>query len=509
MSVTPETDVFKSGILHQHLADLLSFLQVSAQQGTAAHDVELGLWQRLLQLGHTCLGQFLAAHGSGDLGETITVPTGERCQRLEEFHARRYVSIFGEFRLRRAVYGSREGQKITFIPLDNRLQLPASAFSYVLQDWDQSLCVEQAFAQVNATIARILKLNQTVASLEQINHDMAEAAESFLLDRPAPPPTAEGAVVVLSGDGKGIVMRRPAGAEAPPAYRTKGEKASQKRMATVGTVYTIDRYVRTPEQVVAALFRDGPEPEHDRPRPQHKQVWASLPRAEVPGSGTEAVFAWMLNEVAERNPGLHKEMVFVGDGQDALWTARAKYLPQRHRVDILDLLHVTPRLWQAAHSFHAEGSAAAEQFVRERVLRILQGKVAGVIRGLREMATKQQVHGAKKKTLTDVCRYLQRNQARMRYDVYLEAGYPIASGAIEGACRHLIKDRLERAGMHWTVWGAQAMLDVRSVSISGAWEEFQQYWIERETYRRYPHRNLVSGDAYWTPDAQPQFAMAC
>jgi hypothetical protein len=509
MSMAPETDLFKSETLHQHLADLLTFLQASAQQGTAVHDVERGLWQRLLQLGHTCFGQFLAQHGTGDLGETITLPTGERCQRLEELHERRYVSIFGEFRLRRVVYGSREGQQIAFIPLDNRLQLPASAFSYVLQDWDQTLCVEQAFAQVNATIARILNLNQTVAGLEQMNQAMAETAVPFLLDRPAPPPDEEGAVVVCSGDGKGIVMRRPAGAAPPPAYRTKGEKASQKRMATVGTVYTVDRYVRTPAEVVAALFRDGPEPERDRPRPQHKQVWASLPREEVPGSGTEAVFAWMLNEVAERNPGLHKETVFVGDGQDALWAARAKYLPQRRGADILDLLHVTPRLWQAAHVFHAEGSPAAEQFVRERVLRVLQGKVAGVIRGLRAMATKQGVSGAKKKTLTEVCRYLKRNQPRMRYDVYLAAGYPIASGAIEGACRHLIKDRLERAGMHWTVRGAQAMLDVRSVYVSGAWEEFQQYRIERETYRLYPHRNLVGGDRFWIPDREPQFGMAC
>ena len=135
-------------------------------------------------------------------------------------------------------------------------------------------------------------------------------------------------------------------------------------------------------------------------------------------------------------------------------------------MGILDLLHVTPRLWKAAHVFHAEGSQEAEDFVRERVLRVLQGKGPGVIRGLREMATKRGLVGAKKKNLTAVCNYLEANLERMHYDEYLKAGYPIASGAVEGACRHLVKDRMERAGMHWAVPGAQAMLDERSLYVS-------------------------------------------
>lgn len=86
----------------------------------------------------------------------------------------------------------------------------------------------------------------------------------------------------------------------------------------------------------------------------------------------------------------------------------------------------------------------------------------------------------------------------MGYDAYLAAGYPIASGAIEGACRHLVKDRMERAGMHWTMAGAQAMLNVRSVYCSDAWDEYQQYRIEREQHQLYPYRELVA-----TPYALP------
>jgi len=481
-----QKEVLKSENLTDLLNGLLGLISEAARQGTAIHEVERALWQQLLCIGRQCLAQFLALQGNGDLGETLVV-AGQECRRLEALHPRRYVSIFGAFCLERVVYGSREGQKIDFVPLDNRLQLPEGCFSYVLQDWDQSLCVEQAFGQAASTVARILGLKQSVDSLEHMNQEMAADVTAFMLNRPEP--AAGGELLVLSADGKGIVMRRPAEEPAPKAHRTKGEKASKKRMATVGTVYAVDRYVRTAPEVVSALFRDAPQAPGQRPQPQDKAAWASLPRDGQRGSGTEAVFAWMVGELLLRERG--QPLVFVSDGQESLWEARRYWLPERV-VDILDVLHVTPRIWQAAHVFHDEGSQEAEDFVRERLLRILQGKAAGVMRGLREMASKRGLGGAAAQTISGVCGYLQANLGRMRYDEYLAAGYPIASGAIEGACRHLVKDRMERAGMHWVVEGAQAMLDVRSVHISGLWDEYQAYRIDRETSRLYPHRALVA-----------------
>ena len=149
-------------------------------------------------------------------------------------------------------------------------------------------------------------------------------------------------------------------------HRTKGEKASQKRMAIVGTAYSVERYVRTPEQIVAALFGDPQPAPPPRPVPQNKHVWASLPRHGGDGVLTPAVdivYPWLLNEVAERNPGLRKEMVCLHDGQESLWEARHRHLPKKNSTDILDLLHVTPRLWQAAHVFCREGSQEAERLL--------------------------------------------------------------------------------------------------------------------------------------------------
>src|SRR5207247_1953663 len=97
----------------------------------------------------------------------------------------------------------------------------------------------------------------------------------------------------------------------------------------------------------------------------------------------------------------------------------------------------------------------------------------------------------KAKELATICNYLEKNAERMRYDEYLAKGYPIASGAIEGACRHYVKDRMERTGMSWVKAGAQAMLELRSTALNGDWDEFVTFRIEQETQLLYPHRDIL------------------
>ena len=155
------------------------------------------------------------------------------------------------------------------------------------------------------------------------------------------------------------------------------------------------------------------------------------------------------------------------------------------------------RLWDAAYCFHAEGSREAEAFVTARLRMLLEGKVGGVIGGLRQMGTKHRLKGSKARTLAGVAKYLENNRDFMRYDAYLAAGYPIGSGVAEGACRHLVKDRLEQTGMRWTVDGAQAMLHLRATYLNGDWEAFYEYRVEEE------QRRLYQAQAQ-----EPQFALA-
>jgi hypothetical protein len=480
--------------------DLLAYVRHAAQDGTPAHQVEQDLWGRLLALGRHAFGLFLDLQGSGDLGPALDLPDGTTAARLDPPHERAYRSVFGDFTLRRTCYGSRAGQKIVFVPLDNRLQLPASDYSYLLQRWDQALGCECAFARIAATLHHMLGINQPVDSLEQGSRQMAEAVESFRATRPLPAPEKEGAVFVLSADGKGVVMRRGPDDPKPKAHRGKGDKANKKRMAIVGALYSVDRYPRTAAEVVAALFRDPRTPgqqKDPRPEPVGKHVWARLSQA-ADGALAEpidAVFGWQKEELDRRNPSLAKEVVCLMDGQEALWEGKGRHFGAQV-MEVLDLLHVTPRLWQAAHLFHPEGSGEAKAFVRERVQRVLQGRSKGVVTGLRRLGSLRSLSGPKEKQLRTICGYLQANEGRMRYDEYLRRGYPVASGVIEGACRHYVKDRLERSGMRWTKVGAQAMLDVRSEYLNGDWAEFQRYRIERETDRLYPHRQLLEATGW-------------
>ncbi len=154
-----------------------------------------------------------------------------------------------------------------------------------------------------------------------------------------------------------------------------------------------------------------------------------------------------------------------------------QWLPEQ-TVGILDLYHVMEYLGKAAHCFHAEKSDEAEDFVTARLRMLLTGKVGYLIGGLRRKLAR--LHGAKRQRLLVVIGYLENNRPHMRYDEYLAAGYPIGSGVIEGACRHVVKDRLELSGMRWTVEGAQATLHLRSIYLNGAWKEFDEHRIQTE-----------------------------
>jgi len=280
------------------------------------------------------------------------------------------------------------------------------------------------------------------------------------------------------------VVEKPAG-----AHRTKGEKANKKQMACIGCVYSVDRHARTPEQLVATLFRDPDRPKDQPPQAQNKRYWAELSR-EIDGEevrGQDLVFQHLQAETDTRRKP-QQWLVHLCDGQASLETDRQTYLPtDAHTVDTLDLMHVLPRVWEAAHVFHAEGSAAASDFVRDHLTRILHGQVGNVIAGWRRRATRQNLAAAKKKGLRAICAFLQKNKHRMHYNEYLRLGCPVATGVIEGACRHVIKDRMERAGMRWKVPGAQAMLNLRTIHTNGDWTAFQAFRIALETEWLYPN----------------------
>jgi hypothetical protein len=477
----------------QLLNNTIDWIERASQDGTSADTAEKFLQLQAKLLNHKLLQEFFDRVGPGYLGPTVTLTEGHDVDCWPELQDRRLVTTFGEFTLWRHVYGTRPGQKIELVPTDQRLQLPQSEVSYLLQDWDQKMGTEAAFRMVARNLNDMMEIKQPVDTLERGSLKMAEAAPAFRAAQPAPDPEAEGQFLVASDDNKGVPMVRPAQAAPAGADDKKEQKANKKQMASIGVVYTVDPHKRTPSDVIAALFRDPGQRPPSGPKARQKRYWAGLTRKEK-GKLVKAqpqVFLHMATDIAlRRKPG--QILIHLSDGQLSLETDRNQYLPRdAETVDILDLLHVLPRLWAVAHLFFLKGTDTARRFVRERLPYVLNGNTAELIAEFRLLGIQHGLRGAKAARLKTACRFLENNLHRMKYDEYLGAGYPIATGVIEGACRHVIKDRMERTGMRWKVPGAQAMLELRAISINGDWAEFQRFRIERENNRLYPHKHVV------------------
>lgn len=467
----------------QLLAAMEQLVETSAADSRRIDLVERDLFAGLLRLGRELMSAFVAAEGDGDLGPSVSHEK-RSLRRSEQPRPRRYVSIFGELAINRFVYQERAKTR-EHAPLDERLGLPAGDFSYVLEDWLQRLCVREAFAEACGSLADLLGVKVSVRAAEQMSQAMSQPVKSFVAQQAPPSAQEEGEILVATFDGKGVPMRRPLQERVRSGTRRKkGEKANKKQMACVAGVYSIDRFRRTAADVVEEVRRR--QRRKDRPQPQHKHMWAEMThvREGEVYNGRSLSFIAAAVELAERDPQDQKPVVCVTDGEQALLDEVQRWLPRR-TVHILDIMHVLERLWLAAHCFHAERSREAEAFVDHRLRMLLEGKVGQVIGGFRRMLGSGGLLGQKRRTLRSVIGYYDNHRSSMQYDEYLAAGYPIGSGVVEGACRHLVKDRMERTGMRWTVHGARAILQLRATYLNDDWNDFVNYRIETEQARLY------------------------
>jgi hypothetical protein len=497
MSMVNSQDGIKGKSLIELAQELEGSIREAAREGKSLHEVEKDTFGRVLQIGHAAIEQLLVLQGDGNLGESIITADGRRLERSAEPAQRPLRTVFGEHAFWAYVYAAGAHQAIELRPIDARLSLPPGRCSYFFAEFSQYFCVDQAFGQASQGIATVLRQEVSVNTLERVNRRMGEQAEGFIDRLPTPPAKDEGELLVVTADGKGVPLVK-ADAQRVPAF-DKAERPGNRRMATLAAVYTIDRYMRTPEQIIAALFRDYTRPRpKDRPQPRFKHVTARFthlcqdPDGEPwESNGTIEAFCWAEEQIiARRRPG--QKVLRLMDGQASLWDVADNCLtvPEEDTIDILDILHVSSYVWRAAKVFSPHGEHQ-EPFTRDRLLRILRGGVQGVVAGLRRMATQRGLKGKERKEIATVCDYFAKHAHRMRYDEYLAAGYPIATGVIEGACRHLVKDRMERSGMRWRLAGAQPMLHVRSIYQSSYWDDFHQDRIAREQAQLHPHRALL------------------
>jgi hypothetical protein len=483
---------------------------LTSEQANAASEAEVE--EQIEQRGRELLRLFLQAHlrqrGSGDVGPALRVwpqppapaqqppaPAQQPPAPLSEADAVRHSekrlhpcnlhTIVGEVTVERTAYAA-AGQDSVH-PLDEQLHLPARSFSYPLQERLLRQTVQGPFDEAIDDLQRDTTVRLSKRTAEQLVVEAAVDFQAFYSQQAAAQPEQIGPIVVTGIDCKGVPMIKPE-QTLRKVRRGKGDKKHKKRMATVASVRTVQPRVRTAEEVVDSLFRTTPKPRQPRVRkkpaapPQHKRVWADLL------SSKDEVITQVVEEVRRVDPTGSKIHVALCDGERAL---QKRILPALQKVVptvmlILDLMHVLEKLWQVAHCLYPEGSKEATAWVRKQALRVLQGQVSQVIKGMRQSATKGGLGGKKGQTVEKVAKYLRRNRKYMKYDQYLRQGLPIASGCVEGACKNVIKDRMERSGMRWSLQGAEAMIRMRSLYLSGDFEDYWDFHLEQEQRRLYP-----------------------
>ena len=437
-------------------------------------DLERELHRRGQELMRKLLQGHLDQRSPGEAAGPVEGADGvERSER--RVHERHLETIFGTVQVERVGY-ARAGHE-SLHPLDAALNLPGERYSLEVRRRVAAAAASRSFDEALLDLSRSTGAEVPKRQAEQLVVRAAEDFDAFYEARRAadgePPP--EGSVVVLTFDGKGVVLHREDLREATRKaaerrrrhreplsrfHRLKpGEKKHSKRMATVAAVYTTAPFVRSPEDFLESLMprQPGDKPRAVRPRPVAKRVWASLERE-----------PWEVVAEATLEAGAAAYGVDV--------------------TVVLDIIHVVEYVWKAGQVFHREGSPELACWVWTRVRSILEGKASRVAAAMRRAATVAGLSSDTRKPVDTCADYLLKYAPYLRYDRYLAAGYPIATGVIEGACRHLVRDRMELTGARWRLVGAEAVLKLRALRASGDFDAYWDFHEAREYERNHAQR---------------------
>jgi hypothetical protein len=433
----------------------------------------------------------------------VTGTDGVRRARAERGHDRPVVTRLGEVRVRRIGYRSGVKGAGSLFPRDAVLNLPPLGYSWALQRLAEMFCRAGSYEQAHEFVHAATGVSIGKRQLEQIIAAAAADAERFYQDRNQDPAAVPAAgeqeqglpPLAISADGKGVAMlpgaRRRRTKAPEQRVRTfgkragTGEKKGCKRMAETGCVFDVavpEEQPRTPEQVM----RPGPGTAQDRPRAENRWYACDIT------AGRDVTTGKIFGEADRRDPDHLRTWIALVDGDiyqlgliQAAAAARGITL-----AIVIDFIHVLEYLWKAAWCFHAPRDPAMEDWVIAQALDILHGRTGEVIARIGQLAAAHppKPGGEHAKIIRKTLSYLENKQPYLDYPRALAEGWPIATGVIEGACRHLVQDRMGITGARWGLEGAQAMLWLRAISASGDTSAYWDYHITQEHQRNHTSR---------------------
>ncbi|MGH3626016.1 MAG: ISKra4 family transposase [Sciscionella sp.] len=410
--------------------------------------------------------------------------------RIERRSTRMLAGIFGGVEVARMAY--RGDYVHNLHVLDAQLNLPAVKHSHGIKKMAAAAASRGSFHDAAEQIRQRTGSAIGKRQVEQLACDAARDIEDFYHDQVPEPATGQ-TVLVISLDGKGIVIRpaslRPETAKAAAAkgantYRTRlasGEKNGRKRMAEIGALYDAEPVVRNVADILPTRVERDLAERTEGPMAFNKYLTGSVqhPAAHV--------VAEVFDQATARDPKHQRTWIVLVDGaahQLDLVHAEAKRRKVRIHV-IVDFIHVLEYMWKAAWCLHESGDPGAEEWVAIHGRDLLAGRAGHVIDELGREARAAALPAAKRKGIDDAISYLTAKKPYLRYDKALASGWPIATGIIEGACRHLVKDRMDITGARWGLTGAEAVLKLRALRSNGDFDTYWRYHLAREHERNH------------------------
>ncbi len=380
----------------------------------------------------------------------VTGADGIARTRAEKGHGRPLATVSGQVTVSRIACRAPGAGNVH--PLDEALNLPGEKQSHGLRKLAAIESARGSFGDAAAAITRATGVKTGKRQVEELARRAAADVDAFYAAR-RPGPAPDEHVLVLTGDGKGIVMRpdalRPATAKAAAAGRQKlatrlspGEKHGRKRMAELACVYDAAPAPRTAEDIITPSGGEKKAGRSPGPKAAGKWLTASV-TADIP-----AVIAAAFDEAERRDPGHRRPWTALVDGNRTQIEAIEAEAGRRGVTVTVtcDFVHVLEYAWKAAWSFFDKGDPDAEAWVAAQATKILQGRAAQVAAAIRRRATTFGYAPAEREGADACADYLTAKKPYLDYATALAQGWPIATGVIEGACRHLAK----------TAWTSQA-----------------------------------------------------
>lgn len=449
---------------------MLEYVTGEEARKATADATERGLFKMLIEMGLKLLTLFFEIRSQSANRETLILPDGG----MAVYHRdtlRAYVSIFGKLRFGRP-YFYRRGQGGQ-APLDAELSLGEDCYSDLVREVHDDLSVHGVYHKACEIIGRLLGLTLSTRALQSNVAEDAADVLAYYEQKPAPAPESEAEILVIQADGKGVPLILEK-AKPDKVRLGKGEKHGRKKEAIVTSLYSIAPAPRTPEQVIASYYE---QISLSKPaKPQNKHLWATL-------DGKDAALSRLSTQVQFRLGGHIQHKIALCDGCPSLQARLAKYFPDF--IQILDFIHANEYLWKVANALFGETDQRRLDWMKQHTLQLLSGNTKRLIAQFRKLAKQPKTRKTARAQLLATANYFERNLPFMDYPTYLARGFPIASGVIEGACRHLVKDRCELSGMRWSQDGAENLLRLRAVAENDDWDEYHVYRKQQRHLRLY------------------------